>query len=79
MFETTLLTTLHDSSGWSIEAISETSKFLDNCYNAKITLLTKTTQKLVIDKLEDYGWDISITKSEVGVSHISDSRKKLLD
>jgi hypothetical protein len=79
MQETVLLTTLHDSSGWSINSITDTVNLLDDCYVKKIVLLTKSTKSTVIEALKASGWDVNTPKSEVGIEYISDSRKRLLE
>ncbi|MBM3291583.1 hypothetical protein FJY84_02780 [Candidatus Bathyarchaeota archaeon] len=79
MQETILLTTLHDSSGWSINSITETVNLLDACYPKKIVILTKNTLPSVIEALKNSGWDVNTSRSEVGIGYISDSRKKLLE
>ena len=74
----TLLSTLHDALGWSIEPLRETSKTLNNCYSRRFVIVTEGTSRTVIETLKELGWELCRIKAKVGVDHISDSRRSIL-
>ncbi|MFH0850493.1 MAG: hypothetical protein V1924_06095 [Candidatus Bathyarchaeota archaeon] len=73
-----LATTLHDSTGWTLQPLSETAKLLDECYDSRLTVVTDGTKPEVVEGLRDAGWIIVEPKSQVGVQHITDSRRRVL-
>ena len=73
-----LATTLHDSTGWSIEPLTETAELLGECYDKTFTVVTEGTKPEVVDALEERGWVIVEPRSRVGVEHITDSRRRVL-
>ena len=76
--DVSLLTTLHDALGWSIEPLHETSKTLNNCYSRRFVVVTEGTSRTVIETLKELGWELCRIKAKVGVDHISDSRRSVL-
>ena len=73
-----LATTLHDSTGWSVEPINETAETLDDCYGSRLTVVTVGTKPEVVEALRNTGWTIVEPSSRVGVEHITDSRRRVL-
>jgi hypothetical protein len=74
----TLVSTLHDSVGWSIVPIKEQAKLLVGLYDRRLVVVTKMTSPKVIDTLEESGWVLVSPKSNIGVDYISDSRRRVL-
>jgi hypothetical protein len=74
----TLVSTLHDSVGWSIVPIKEQAKFLGGLYDRRLVVVTKMTSPNVVDALEGSGWVLVSPKSNIGVDYISDSRRRVL-
>jgi hypothetical protein len=73
-----LATTLHDSTGWTLQPLTETAKLLDECYDNRFTVVTDRTKPEVVEALRENGWIIVEPKSQVGVQHITDSRRRAL-
>ena len=73
-----LATTLHDSTGWTLQPLSETAKILDECYDSHLTVVTVGTKPEVVEALRETGWTIVEPRSRVGVEHITDSRRRVL-
>jgi len=73
-----LATTLHDSTGWSVEPINDTAETLSECYSSRLTVVTIGTKPEVVEALRDAGWIIVEPMSRVGVEHITDSRRRVL-
>jgi hypothetical protein len=73
-----LVTTLHDSVGWSLEPLCRISDSLDCIYNGKIVVATEKTQPKVLKTLTNLGWASVKPFSHVGISFISDSRRRAL-
>jgi len=73
-----LATTLHDSTGWTLQPLSETAKILDECYDGRLTVVTVGTKPEVVEALRDTGWTIVEPRSRVGIEHITDSRRRVL-
>ena len=73
-----LATTLHDSTGWSIEPLNETTELMDECYESRLTVVTVGTKPEVMEVLMETGWIIIEPQSRVGVEHITDSRRRVL-
>lgn len=72
-----LVSTLHDSSGWSIAPLKEQAKLLGELYDRRV-VVTKMTSQAVIDALESSGWVLAPPKSNIGVDYITDSRRRVL-
>ncbi|MFH2111863.1 MAG: hypothetical protein ABIJ47_11460 [Candidatus Bathyarchaeota archaeon] len=73
-----LATTLHDSTGWTLQPLSETAKLLDECYDSRLVVVTDGTMPEVVEALKEKGWIIVDPRSRVGVQHITDSRRRVL-
>ncbi len=73
-----LATTLHDSTGWTIQPLHDTAKLLDECYDSRLSVITVGTSPEVVKALNDTGWSIVEPRSRVGVQHITDSRRRVL-
>jgi len=73
-----LATTLHDSTGWSVEPIKETAETLNECYGSRLTIVTVGTKPEVVEALKNTGWTTVELRSRVGVEHITDSRRRVL-
>ncbi len=73
-----LVTTLHDSTGWSVGPINETAETLNECYDSCLTVVTVGTKPEVVETLRETGWTIVEPMSRVGVEHITDSRRRVL-
>jgi hypothetical protein len=73
-----LVSTLHDSIGWSVEPLKAQEKLLGELYDRRLVIVTKATNSMVIDALESTGWVLVTPKSNTGVEHISDSRRRVL-
>ena len=73
-----LATTLHDSTGWTLQPLHDTAKLLDECYDSHLTAITAGTSLEVVKALKDNGWVIVEPRSRVGVEHITDSRRRVL-
>jgi hypothetical protein len=73
-----IVSTLHDSIGWSIEPLKAQEKLLGELYDRRLVIVTKATNSMVIDALESTGWVLVPPKSNTGVEHISDSRRRVL-
>jgi len=73
-----LATTLHDSTSWTLQPLTETTKLLDECYDNRFTVVTDGTMPEVVEELRDTGWIIVEPRSQVGVQHITDSRRRVL-
>ncbi len=78
MLSVSLATTLHDSTGWTIEPLSETAETLDECYDSRLTLVTVGTKPEVVEALRNAGWVVIEPRSRVGVEHITESRRRVL-
>jgi hypothetical protein len=78
MPEVTLVSTLHDSNGWSIEPIKDLSPFLNELFDRRFVVVTKATSSTVVEALGTSGWTLVTPKSNVGVEYISDSRRRVL-
>jgi len=78
MHRVTLVSTLHDSVGWSIAPLNEQAKFLREIYDRRLVVVTKMTSPKVVDALEASGWVLVSPKSNIGVDNISDSRRRVL-
>jgi len=78
MPDVSLLTTLHDVKGWSIEPLQDVENIFNACYDKRFVKVTKNTSKDVIKLLEATGWVIVPNRSNVGVEYISDSRRNLI-
>jgi hypothetical protein len=74
----TLVTTLHDSSGWSIEHLKEHASLFDELYERRLVVATRGTSMGVIETLQGTGWTLISQRSKVGVEYISDSRRRVL-
>ena len=73
-----LVSTLHDSTGWSIRHLREQAQLLEELYDRRVVVVTKLTSPAVVDALESSGWVLSPPKSNIGVDYISDSRRRVL-
>ena len=73
-----LATTLHDSTGWTLQPLTETTKLLDECYDSRLIVVTDRTRPDVLEALRETGWIIVEPRSRVGVEHITDSRRRVL-
>jgi len=73
-----LATTLHDSTGWTLQPLSETAKILDECYDSRLTVVTVGTKPEVVEALRDAGWTVVEPRSRVGIEYITDSRRRVL-
>ena len=73
-----LVSTIHDSAGWSITPLRESSPLLEDLYERRIVIATKGTSQSVIDAFEESGWFLASPRSNVGVEYISDSRLKVI-
>jgi hypothetical protein len=73
-----LVSTLHDSTGWSIAPLKEQAKLLGELYDRRVVVVTKMTSQAVIDALESTGWVLAPLKSNIGVDYITDSRRRAL-
>ena len=73
-----LVSTLHDSVGWSPEPLERTTEILDRIYGGKITVVTKMTQTRVLQTLSKFGWTLVKPFSNVGMAQITDSRRRVL-
>ena len=73
-----LVSTLHDSTGWSIAHLKEQAKLLGELYDRRVVVVTKMTSQAVIDALESTGWVLAPPKSNIGVDYITDSRRRAL-
>jgi hypothetical protein len=78
MTHVSLVSTLHDSVGWSIAPLREQAKLLGELYDRRVVVVTKMTSHAVIDALEASGWVLVPPKSNIGVDYISDSRRRVL-
>ena len=78
MPQVALVSTIHDSAGWSIEPLKESASLLDDLYGRRIVVATKGTSQTVIDTLEESGWAVILPRSNVGVEFISDSRLRAI-
>jgi hypothetical protein len=74
----TLVSTLHDSAGWSIAPLEESASLFDALYERRIVVATKGTSPAVIDALEASGWTLISPRSNVGVEYIADSRLRVI-
>jgi hypothetical protein len=72
------VTTLHDSSGWSIVPLREMALLFSELYNQCVVVATKGTSPLVIDTLKSLGWVLATPRSMVGIEHITDSRLRVV-
>jgi hypothetical protein len=73
-----LVSTLHDSNGWSIKPLRDQAAFLEELYDRRVVVATKGTSLAVVDALESSGWVLVPPRSNVGVEFISDSRRRVL-
>jgi hypothetical protein len=73
-----LVSTIHDSAGWSIAPLNESAPLLDDLYERRIVVATKGTSQAVVDALEKSGWVLASPRSNVGVEYISDSRLRVI-
>ena len=73
-----LISTLHDSFGWSIEPLREQASLLGELFDCRVVVATKGTSPAVVDALESSGWVLAPPRSNVGVEFISDSRRRAL-
>lgn len=73
-----LVSTLHDSFGWSIEPLREQAPLLRELYDRRVVVATKGTSPAVVDALESSGWVLVPPRSNAGVEYISDSRRRVL-
>ncbi len=73
-----LVSTLHDSVGWSIEPLRKQATLLDELYDRRLVVVTKMTSARVIDALESSGWVLVSPRSNIGVDYITDSRRRVL-
>ncbi|MCX6648283.1 MAG: hypothetical protein NTV61_02690 [Candidatus Bathyarchaeota archaeon] len=78
MHRVSLVSTLHDSAGWSIEPLREQASLLGELYDRRVVVATKGTSPAVVDALESSGWVLAPPRSNVGVEFISDSRRRVL-
>jgi hypothetical protein len=78
MPQVSLISTLHDSVGWSIDPLREQAPLLGELYDRRVVVVTKMTSPAVVDALEASGWVLALPKSNVGVDYISDSRRRVL-
>ena len=78
MLRVTLVSTLHDSVGWSIAPLNEQAQLLGELYDRQLVVVTKMTSPKVVDALETSGWVLVAPKSNSGVDYISDSRRRVL-
>ncbi len=78
MSEIALISTLHDSVGWSIEPIKDLSPLLSELFDQRLVVVTKATIPAVVEVLVASGWTLVAPKSSVGVEYISDSRRRVL-
>jgi hypothetical protein len=73
-----LVTTLHDSSGWCIGPLREHASLLDELYERRLVVATRSTGLGVIKALRETGWTLVSPRSNVGVEYITDSRRRVL-
>ncbi|MBN2334248.1 hypothetical protein JXL21_01730 [Candidatus Bathyarchaeota archaeon] len=73
-----LATTLHDSTGWTLQPLHETARLLAECYGSRLTVVTEGTKPEVVEALREAGWVVVEPKSRVGVQYISESRRRVL-
>ncbi len=73
-----LVSTIHDSSGWSIKPLKESASLLNDLYDHRIVVATRGTSQAVIEALEASGWILASPRSNVGVEYISDSRLRVI-
>jgi len=73
-----LVSTLHDSNGWSIEPLKAQERLLRELYDRRLVVATRATSHEVVDCLEASGWELVAPKSSAGVEHISDSRRRVV-
>lgn len=73
-----LVSTIHDSAGWSIAPLKESASLLGDLYERRIVVATKGTSQAVINALEASGWTLASPRSNVGVEYISDSRLRVI-
>jgi hypothetical protein len=73
-----LVSTIHDSAGWSIKPLNESAPLLDDLYDYRIVVATKGTSQSVVDTLEASGWILAAPRSNVGVEYISASRLRVI-
>ncbi|MFA5869087.1 MAG: hypothetical protein WC941_05235 [Candidatus Bathyarchaeia archaeon] len=73
-----LVSTLHDSSGWSIAPLKEQAPLLGELYDRRVVVVTKMTSPAVVEALESSGWVLAAPKSNIGVDYITDSRRRVL-
>ena len=78
MPDVALVTTLHDSSGWSIEHLKEHASLFDELYERRFVVATRGTSIDVAEALQGTGWTLVSQRSKVGVEYISDSRRRVL-
>ena len=78
MCSVSLITTLHDSTGWTLQPLHDTAKLLDECYDNRITVVMDGTMPEVVKALRETGWVIVEPRSRVGVQYITDSRRRVL-
>ncbi len=78
MTSISLVSTLHDSTGWSIKPLKEQAKLLETIYSHRVVVVTKMTSPSVIEALESSGWIVVPQKSLIGVDYISESRRRAL-
>jgi hypothetical protein len=74
----TLVSTLHDSAGWSIKPLIEQSDLLGKLYDQRIVVATRGTSQTAIVTLENSGWTLVLPRSNLGVEYITDSRLRVL-
>jgi hypothetical protein len=73
-----LVSTLHDSTGWSIEPLKSHESLFRELYDRRLVVVTRATSFEVVDCLEASGWELVAPNSNSGVEHISDSRRRVL-
>jgi hypothetical protein len=73
-----LVSTLHDAAGWSIEPVRAYERLLRELYDKRLVVVTRATNLEVVDCLEASGWELVAPKSNAGVEHISDSRRRVV-
>jgi hypothetical protein len=78
MSDVCLVSTLHDSIGWSLPPLERTAEYLNSIYSGKIVVTTERTTPAVTRALRDHGWTIVKPASSVGITYITDSRRRVL-
>jgi hypothetical protein len=78
MSRVSLVSTLHDPTGWSIKPLRTQAQLLGEIYDRRVVVATKGTSPAVVDALESSGWVLVPPRSNIGVDFISESRRRVL-